>query len=231
MVESPLTVLPPAEEGSDVDAVRAMREEDPHRIADEAELRNVVGEALPGVETKILDRLDAPTRAFLERAPFLILATSDRDGRLDASPKGDGPGFVLIEDDRTVVIPDRAGNRLVYGHRNLLQNPHVGLILMIPGTPETLRINGRAELTRDPALLARLASRGRPALLAIRVRIDECFLHCGKALLRAGLWSPAQWGERHRVSFGAIFAERTGAGESTARQIDDAIDADYRDNL
>lgn len=208
-----------------------MSEPDPYRIQNEAELRTLVGDALPGVETKILDRLDAPTRAFLARAPFLVLATSDREGRIDASPKGDGPGFVLIEDDQTIVIPDRAGNRLVYGHRNLLENPRVGLILMIPSTAETLRINGRAELTRDPALLARLASRGRPALLAIRVRIEECFLHCGKALLRAGLWNPTSWGERHRVSFGEIFAERSGAGEATARQIDDAIEADYRDNL
>jgi PPOX class probable FMN-dependent enzyme len=208
-----------------------MSASDPHRIVDEAALRALVGDELPGVETKILDRLDEATRAFLAKAPFLVLATSDREGRIDASPKGDGPGFVLIEDDRTIVIPDRAGNRLVYGHRNLLQNPQVGLLLMIPATSETLRINGRAELTRDPALLARLASRGRPALLAIRVRIEECFLHCGKALLRAGLWSPETWGERHRVSFGRIFAERTGADEATARQIDDAIDVDYRDNL
>lgn len=208
-----------------------MIEPDPHRITNEAELRALVGEELPGVGTKILDRLDAPTRAFLERAPFLVLATADREGHLDASPKGDGPGFVLVEDERTVVIPDRAGNRLVFGHRNVLENPQVGLILMIPGTPETLRINGRAELTRDPVLLERLAARGRPALLALRVRIEQVFLHCGKALLRAHLWDPAQWGARHAVSFGALYAERTGADASVARQIDAAIEIDYRDNL
>jgi predicted pyridoxine 5'-phosphate oxidase superfamily flavin-nucleotide-binding protein len=139
-----------------------MSERDPHRITSEAELRALVGAELPGVETKILDRLDEPTRSFLERAPFLVLATSDREGRLDASPKGDGPGFVLIEDERTVVIPDRAGNRLVFGHRNILENPRVGLLLMIPGTSETLRINGHAELTRDPALLERPRGSGSP---------------------------------------------------------------------
>jgi PPOX class probable FMN-dependent enzyme len=208
-----------------------MSEQDPHRITTEAALRALVGAELPGVETKILDRLDEPTRAFLERAPFLVLSTSDREGRLDASPKGDGPGFVLIEDERTIVIPDRPGNRLVFGHRNILENPRVGLLLMIPGTSETLRINGHAELTRDPALLERLATRGRPALLAIRVRIEQCFLHCGKALLRAHLWDPAKWGARHRVSFGEIYAERTGADEAVARQIDAAIEVDYRDNL
>ena len=138
---------------------------------------------------------------------------------------------MLVEDDETVVIPDRAGNRLVFGHRNILANPHVALIFMIPGTSETFRLNGRAELTRDPDLLARLAARGRPALLAIRVRLDQCFFHCGKALIRANLWSPEKWTSPHRVSFGEIFAARTGGGADIAKQIDAAIEVDYRENL
>ncbi len=204
---------------------------DLHRIKTESELRALVGDELPGVETKIQDRLDGATREFIARAPFLVLATSDGEGQLDASPKGDGPGFVLVEDDRTVVIPDRAGNRLVFGHRNILANPQVALIFMIPGTTETLRLNGRAELTRDPDLLARLAARGRPAILAIRVRLDQCFFHCGKALIRAQLWEPTKWTSPHRVSFGEIFAARTGGDAHLAKQIDAAIEVDYRENL
>jgi predicted pyridoxine 5'-phosphate oxidase superfamily flavin-nucleotide-binding protein len=129
---------------------------------------------------------------------------------------------------RTLVIPDRPGNKLVFGHLNILRNPHVGLIFMIPGTPETLRVNGRAELTRDPQLLKRLAARGRPAILATRVEIDECFFHCAKAFIRSNLWKPDRWGEKHRVSFGEMF----GAGNPDAvKAIDNAIKTDYRDNL
>lgn len=208
-----------------------MTQADPHRIETEAELRALVGDELPGIAAKVFDRLDDDTRAFIEKSPFLVLATTDGEGQLDASPKGDGPGFVLVEDDQTVVIPDRAGNRLVFGHRNILANPHVALIFMIPGTSETFRLNGRAELTRDPDLLARLAARGRPALLAIRVRLDQCFFHCGKALIRANLWSPEKWTSPHRVSFGEIFAARTGGGADIAKQIDAAIEVDYRENL
>jgi predicted pyridoxine 5'-phosphate oxidase superfamily flavin-nucleotide-binding protein len=102
---------------------------------------------------------------------------------------------------------------------------------MVPGTPETLRINGRAELTRDPKLLERLTARGRPAVLATRVRIDQCFFHCAKAFIRSNLWKPEEWGERHRVSFGKMFAAQAGADENAARAIDEAVESDYRTNL
>jgi PPOX class probable FMN-dependent enzyme len=205
-----------------------MSEADPHAITTAEELRNLVGDVPPGFDLKVVDRLDPFAKDFLDHCPFLVLATSGDDGRLDASPKGDGPGFVLVEDDQTLAIPDRPGNKLVFGHLNILRNPHVGLIFMIPGTPETLRVNGRAELTRDPALLERLAARGRPAILATRVRIDECFFHCAKAFIRSNLWKPDRWEDRHRVSFGEIY----GAGDANAvRAIDKAIEEDYRDNL
>ena len=150
---------------------------DAHLITTEAQLRDLIGEANPIIQAKVFDALDSFGRDFLERCPFLVLATSDAAGALDASPKGDAPGFVLIEDDRTIVIPDRPGNKLAYGHVNILSNPHVGVLFTIPGTQETLRINGRAELTRAPELLERLAARGRPAVLGIRVHIDQCFFH------------------------------------------------------
>ena len=204
---------------------------DAHVIQSEAELRELIGEPNPVTEAKVEPTLDDFARDFLARCPFLVLGTADESGALDASPKGDAPGFVLIEDDQTIVIPDRPGNKLAYGHLNVLRNPQVGVIFMIPGTPETLRINGRAELTRDPALLDRLAARGRPAVLGIRVRIDQVFFHCAKAFLRSNLWKPEKWGEPHRVSFGEIFAARTGSDESAAKVYDEAIEKNYVEEL
>ena len=194
-------------------------------------LRELVGPGLPGLELKNDKQLDEFAIDFLSRTPFLVLATSDANGNLDASPKGDGPGFVLVEDERTLIIPDRPGNKLVYGHLNILENPKVGLIFMIPGTPETLRVNGTAELTADPAVLERLAARGRPAVLAIRVHVGECFFHCAKAFIRSKLWKPETWPERHRVSFGEMLVKKAGGDDSTVRAVDESVEADYRDNL
>lgn len=208
-----------------------MGQPDPHLISTPDALREIVGEVQPGLKMKVHDRLDEFCIDFLARSPFLVLATSDENGHLDASPKGDAPGFTLVEDDRTLAIPDRPGNKLAFGHLNILRNPKVGLIFMIPGTPETLRINGRAELTRDPELLERLAARGRPAILATRIRIDQCFFHCAKAFIRSNLWKPEKWGDRHRVSFGKMFAAEAGADENAARSIDEAVELDYRTNL
>jgi len=206
-----------------------MSQTDPHAIRTAEALRRIVGAELPGVALKVEDRLTGPAVDFLSRCPFLVLSTADAAGNLDASPKGDAPGFVLVEDERTLVIPDRLGNRLVYGHLNILENRKIGVLFLTPGTPETLRVNGTAELTADPDLLQRLAARGKPALLAIRIRIEESFFHCGKALLRAQLWTPDAWPERQKISFGRMFSKKTGAGEDAARAIDEAVEADYRD--
>ena len=195
------------------------------------DLRAVVGEPHPDLGSKNIDYIDKYAREFIERCPFVVLSTSDSDGRLDASPKGDAAGFVEVIDDRTIVIPDRPGNKLAYGHLNILSNPQVGLLFVIPNTPETLRINGRAELCAEPDLLNKLTARGKPAILAIRVTVDECFFHCAKAFLRSGLWKPDSWAERHRVSFGEMWAARKSQPEAVAAVIDEAIEADYRDNL
>ena len=204
---------------------------DPHAITDNDGLRAVVGAEFPGLSEKNQDHLNEFAVDFLARAPFLVLSTADQQGNIDASPKGDGPGFVLVENDRTLVIPDRPGNKLAYGHQNILSNPKVGVLFMIPGTPETLRVNGTATLTVDPALLERLAARGKPAVLAIRVHVEECFFHCAKAFIRAGLWKHEAWPERHKVSFGKMFAKQRGGDAKSAKQLDAAIEADYRDNL
>jgi hypothetical protein len=203
---------------------------DPHRIEDLATLRAHFGEPSPVTQMKVWSTLDPAAAAFIAASPFVLLATADAHGNADVSPKGDAPGFVAVEDDRTLLVPDRKGNKLVFGLQNILANPHVALLFLVPGTNETLRVNGRAELTRDPAVCERLAARGAPALLAIRVAVDECFFHCPKAFLRAALWRPDTW-TPHRVSFGEIFAPKLGGDAALARQIDDALAADARDNL
>ena len=204
---------------------------DPYRITDLAALRAVIGEPNPAIEMKVEATIGEEARDFIARSPFVVLATTDAAGNLDTSPKGDEPGFVLVEDERTIVIPDRNGNKLAYGHRNLLENEHVSVLFVVPGTNETVRVNGRAELTRDPDLLQRLAARGKPALLGIRVHVDQCFFHCGKAFLRSGLWRPESWTQRVRVSFGKMFVRRAGGDDALAEVIDSAIETDYRDNL
>ena len=204
---------------------------DPHSIGDLDALRRIIGAPLRGLDLKNQTTISAEAREYIERSPFLVLATSDAAGRLDASPKGDGPGFCLIEDERTLVIPDRPGNKLVYGLQNILDNPRVGVLFMLPGTPETVRINGTAVLTADPELLARLAARGKPAVLAIRVHVEECFHHCAKAFLRSNLWKPESWSPRLRVSFGAMAAKRMKLGDNVAARFDAAVEDDYRSNL
>ena len=148
-----------------------------------------------------------------------------------ATPKGDGPGFVAIEDERTLLIPERKGNKLIQGLQNILATGRVALVFLVPGTEETLRVHGRAELTADPAVLARLEERGQPALLAIRVHVEQVFFHCAKAFKRSKLWQPDTWPEKLRISFGTMLAKRLGAGADAAQKIDAAVEEDYRTGL
>ena len=201
-----------------------MSSTDPHRIETQDALRARFGEPNPATRKKVFDRLDEQMTAYLKRSPLCLLSTSDSDGTLEVSPKGDGPGFTIAENERTLLIPDRKGNKLLFGLQNLLTNPHVGLIFLLPGTDETLRVSGRAELRTDPELLERLAARGQPALLAIRVRIERCYFHCARAFLRAELWNPKTWPARQPVSFGKQLAPRLGGNAALADQIDAAIE-------
>jgi len=202
-----------------------------YRITSLEQLRAIFGEPSPLVAKKLLRGLDEMAAGFIRRAPFLVIGTADAEGNQDVSPKGDGPGFVMIEDENTLVIPDRRGNKLIFTLQNILANPHVGLIFVVPGTDETLRVNGTAELSADPALLERLSARGLPAQLAIRVKIRECFFHCAKAFIRSQLWKPESWNERMRISWGKYLAEKTGASDETATQIDQFVEQDYKNNL
>lgn len=166
---------------------------------DMPDLRGLYGEPTALARLKQLDRLDKHCRNFIGHSPFMVMASAGGDGALDASPRGDAPGFVAIEDDRTLLIPDRPGNNRIDTLSNLQANPEVGLIFFIPGVDETLRVNGRAELVTDPAALATLTAQGKAPKSALRVRVREAFLHCGKALKRSRLWS-----DDYRVAKGTI---------------------------
>jgi PPOX class probable FMN-dependent enzyme len=210
-----------------------MSSNDPHKITDLSQIKEQVGEPMAGLEVKVLDHIDEFATDFIADSPFLVLSTADADGHMDASPKGDAPGFVEIADERTLLIPDRPGNKLVFGHRNILANPYVGLLFIRPGTNETLRVNGTAELTRDPEILERLAARGKSAPLAIRVHVEEAFFHCAKAFVRSALWKPDKWLEPKKVSFAKMLAPKLdpNGGEALEAAIDEFVAQDERDNL
>jgi hypothetical protein len=204
---------------------------DPHRLATLEQVRAIIGPEVPAVRAKLFPALEETASAFIRHSPLLLLATVDGDGHPDVSPKGDGPGFVAIEDERTLLIPERKGNKLILGLQNILATGRVALVFLVPGTEETLRVHGRAALTADPGVLARLAERGQPALLAIRVEVEQVFFHCAKAFKRSKLWQADTWPPNLRVSFGKLLAKKLGAGEDAARQIDAAIEEDYRSGL
>jgi PPOX class probable FMN-dependent enzyme len=165
-------------------------------IRSEEELRALIGEPSELVLRKQLAALDAHCQAFIALAPFVLLGTTGHNGLCDVSPRGDAPGFVQVLNPTTLLIPDRPGNRRVDSLRNIMQTGAVGLLLMIPGVEETLRVNGRAWLVRDEALLTSMAVHGKAPLLAIGVHVEECFLQCAKALRRSQLWQPSTWPDR-----------------------------------
>ena len=171
----------------------------PTTITTEAELRDVIGSTTPVVQSKISDSLNDLTRQFIERSPFMLLATSSTDGTCDVSPRGDPAGFVHILDERTLLVPERPGNKLADSLRNVLDNPHVGLLFLIPGVGDTLRVNGRAALTTDATLLEPLAVEGKTPKLGLLVEVDEVFTHCSKAFIRSDLWNPERHIERSEL--------------------------------
>ena len=168
-------------------------------ITDEAELRAIIGSPTAVVASKIADRLNDLTRQFVERSPFLCLATSAADGSCDVSPKGDPAGFVRILDEQTLLLPDRPGNRLADSLHNILENPHVALLFVIPGVSDTFRVNGRAEIVTDPELLEACTVEGKVPKLALRIEIDEAYTHCSKAFLRSSLWDPETYVDRDEL--------------------------------
>ena len=178
-------------------------------IRDEEELRRLLGEPSDLVRAKVGDRLNELTRQFVDRSPFVLLATSAPDGTCDVSPRGDPPGFVRVLDEQTLLLPERPGNRLADSLRNILANPRVGLLFVVPGVGDTLRVNGRATLVTDDELLAPSAVDVKVPKLGILVDADEVFTHCSKAFLRSQLWDPGRYVERSELpSSGEIHRRR-----------------------
>jgi hypothetical protein len=195
------------------------------------QLRALLGEPNPLVERKIHSKLNQQAVAFIARAPMLFLATAGADGAPTVSPKGDSPGFVRVVDEHTMLIPERKGNKLLFSLQHILSNPHIGLIFVVPGTSETLRIGGEAQLIDDSDLCASFAERGKPALLVVRVRITQCYFHCAKALLRAQLWDAQSWAEPLTVSFGREIAQAGAMRDDEIDNFDRAVQGRYRTDL
>jgi PPOX class probable FMN-dependent enzyme len=170
------------------------------------ELVAVVGEPIPIVRDKVQPRLHDLHRQWLEASPFCVLATSDAEGRLDTSPKGDPAGqLVHVLGDTTLAIAERPGNRRVDGYKNVLANPHVGLLFLIPGRDDTLRVNGRARLVSDAPWFDEMVVKGSRPILGLVVEVEEVFTHCAKAFMRSKLWHPETW-EPELVPSRAVFA-------------------------
>ncbi|MGD0198588.1 MAG: pyridoxamine 5'-phosphate oxidase family protein [Solirubrobacteraceae bacterium] len=175
------------------------------RLVSEEQLRAVIGEPTELVAAKVADRLNDLTRQFVERSPFVCVATVDPEGGLDVSPRGDPAGFVRILDDRTLLLPERPGNRIADSLANLLADPRIALLFLIPGVGDTFRVNGHAVIVDDPELLASSTIEGKAPRLGILVSIEEAYTHCPKALIRSDLWNPARHVNRSQLpSPGAI---------------------------
>ncbi len=201
-------------------------------VTSEAALRALLGEPRELVIKKQLPALDRHCRAFIALSPFVLIGTANTEGQCDVSPRGDAPGFVHALDDRTLVIPDRPGNRRIDTLRNIVMHGGIGLLFMVPGVEETLRINGRAAIVRDLEIRERLEAQGKVPELAIAVEIEEAFLQCPKALKRSRLWDAATWPERGALpTLAQILHDQVPMPDTTVEALDAAFEESYRERL
>lgn len=204
-------------------------------IADEAQLRALYPPTHTLAALKSLTSLDPHAQEFIRRSPFLTIGTQNREGRADVSPRGDPAGFVKVLDDTTLAIPDRPGNNRLDTLSNILANPNVGLLFLVPGFDDTLRVNGTARLSTDPDLLQTMSVNDRTPTLAIVVQVGEVFLHCAKAFRRSRLWDPDARQDRKEMPtlLKMILDQTTGAPQDPAemRKIDEGLEADYRTSM
>jgi uncharacterized protein len=200
-------------------------------ITDEQSLRGLFSAQTPLAVHKVQSSLDKYARAFVSRSPFLCIGTQDLQGKADVSPRGDPAGFVKILDRHTLAIPDRPGNNRLDSLVNILANPCVGLLFIIPGFDDTLRVNGQASLVRDPQILETMIVNNRAPKLAIVVRVSEVFMHCAKAFRRSHLWDPEHLQDRASMpSLSKIILDQTTGAPGDAeemRKIDDDLEVEY----
>ncbi len=203
-------------------------------ITDEQSLRSLYPATHDLALQKFQDALGIHAQDFIRRSPFVCIGTQDLNGRADVSPRGDPPGFVRILDARTIAIPDRPGNNRLDSLSNIVANPNVGLLFIIPGFDDTLRVNGTARLTTDPELLATMVVNNRQPTLAMVITVREVFMHCAKAFRRSHLWDPAHHQDRKTMPslIKIILDETTGApGDEEMRKIDAGLEEDYKRTL
>jgi uncharacterized protein len=202
-----------------------------HLVTTRDQLLSLFGPVSSLAAIKAIPRLDEHCRRFIALSPFLVIGSSDPQGRADTSPKGDPPGFVQVLDERTLAIPDRPGNNRIDTLRNIVENPEVAVIFFVPGVDETLRINGRAKLSTDPALLARMEVQGKRPILAIVIELREAYLHCAKALKRSKLWDPATKIERSALpTLGKMILDQAKSSDSLP-EVEARIEHAYREKL
>jgi uncharacterized protein len=204
-------------------------------IADEQSLRGLFHPTHPLAAQKCLAALDKHAQEFIRRSPFICVGTQGPDGKADVSPRGDPVGFVKILDDRTLAIPDRPGNNRLDTLVNILANPSVGLLFIIPGFDDTLRVNGQASLVTDPAILETMSVEGRIPKLAILLRVREVFMHCAKAFRRSHLWDPDHFQDRSEMpSLSKIVLDQTTGAPTDAgemRKLDEELEEDYKKSM
>ncbi len=206
------------------------------RVFDSEEaLREFIGRPHDLAVAKAIDHLDKYCRAFIARSPFLTIGTAAANGRGDVSPRGDQPGFVQVLDDHTLFIPDRPGNNRLDTMANIIANPNVGVLFLVPGFEDCLRVNGRASIVADDVLLEAATVKGKTPRIGIRVAVDEAYLHCAKAIRRAKLWDPDSLHERRELpSLGKMILEQTAAAPPPAEvvaEVDEYIEENYRTEL
>ena len=203
-----------------------------HLVTTQEAVTALYGEPSDAVQSKVIDRFDEHCRAFIARSPFMLVATVGSDGACDVSPRGGPAGFCEVLDERTLVLADAAGNKRLDTVRNIVATGRVGLLFLIPNVRETLRVNGRASLTQDPALLERHATNGKLPTAAIGVEIEEAFLHCAKAFIRSQLWQPEAWPSTDGLASAAqIWKDHILLPEWTTESVQEMLDDDYVNNL
>lgn len=194
------------------------------------QLRALHGEPLARVRDKVRTRLDDTHRTWIARSPFCVIATSAPDGTCDASPKGDPPGFAHVLNDTTVAVPDRPGNKRIDGFSNVLANPHVGLLFVVPGRGDTLRVNGRARLVSEAPYFDDMVVHGNRPRLALEVTVEEVYFHCAKAFMRSNLWDPESW-QPETVPSRPHIAKRLERPDDSIEELERYYGAQYAEHL
>ncbi|QTH43873.1 pyridoxamine 5'-phosphate oxidase family protein [Cohnella sp. LGH] len=201
-------------------------------VSSEEEIRKMIGYSSELVNNKSINYLDIHCKEFISLSPMIFISTSDNNGLCDVSPRGDAPGFVQILDDKRLVIPERPGNRRIDSMRNILKNPKIGLIFIIPGLEETLRVNGEARIIKNEDILNMMKVNEKPPLLGIGVVVEECYMHCAKAFKRSRLWDHDSWIEKPKLPNPAlIISKHASKLGKTEEEVSEALEESYTKRL